>query len=410
MALNTFLTPQWITTDVAMFWDNELRFLRQFDRTWDDSFRNKPEGAQIGSTLQVRLPQRFNVTEGAALVEQAILNQTTTISVNHQKHIGMGWSSAQSALEVEEVQSRYTKPAGRSLASDTDKTAGLETYQSIYFSAGTPGTPLSSFSTWLDAVAKLENVGVPGPYCAVVDPKTQAKLVATSLVQFNPQSRISEYFETGKFGENALGIEDWYADPLMPTHTTGTFTSSTPLVDGALQTGSTLVLKGLGTYSFNAGDSFTLLGVNSINPIAYSDTGDLQEFVITTPVSGAGGVTLNISPAIITSGQIQTVTQSPPNNATVSFRGATGTVNATMSAQTSRQSILMNGNALAFVMVDLPDNLPGAKSAFARDKDAGITMRWAEQWNILTDRKPSRVDIMYGTAVILPYFAQRMWS
>lgn len=396
-----------------MFWKNAIRLVGTFTRKWDEAFKNSPmEDAQkIGYSLQVRLPQRFQVTEGQALVQQAILNQTTTITVNHQQHVGMGWSSADSSLLVEEVQERYTMPAGEALATKVDIVAGQETYQSISNFIGSPGVPLNVNQVWLDGMAKLRNLGVPGPYTAVIDPKTESKLLGAQLIQFNPQAQISEYFREGRFASGALGIDEWETDPVgPPTHTTGTYTLSTPLVDGALQTGSTLVLKGLGTYSFNAGDQFTLLGVNAANPVGFTDTGDAMGFVITTPVSGAGAATLSIYPPIITSGPLQTVMQSPANNAQVFFQGATAAVNGTMSTQTSRQSYVMNGEAMAFVMVDLKENLAGARTAMERSKQAKLTMRWVEQYNIQTDQNPSRCDILYAVAPILPYFGMRAWS
>ena len=73
------------------------------------------------------------------------------------------------------------------------------------------------------------------------------------------------------------------SDPNIPIHTTGTFTSSTPVISGASQTGSTLALSGLGTYAFKAGDSFTVAGVNAVNPVSYADTGELQQFVDAAP-------------------------------------------------------------------------------------------------------------------------------
>jgi hypothetical protein len=33
-----------------------------------------------------------------------------------------------------------------------------------------------------------------------------------------------------------------------------------------------------------------------------------------------------------------------------------------------------------------------------------------EQYNIQTDQLPSRCDTIGGVGVILPYFAERMWS
>src|SRR5207247_9661054 len=98
--------------------DKNVMLWRIFDRQWDRSWENLPQGAKLGDTAQVRLPQRFVVTEGQAFVQQAILNQTVPISVNHQYQVGMGWSSADSALRIEEVQERYTMPAGAALGPD----------------------------------------------------------------------------------------------------------------------------------------------------------------------------------------------------------------------------------------------------------------------------------------------------
>src|SRR5262245_18084283 len=92
---------------------DSTKLIGRFDRQWSNQFENTPEGAQIGNTVQVRLEQRWVVNEGQAFVQQPLLNQTVPISINHQFNTGMGWSTAQATLEVEQVQSRYTKPAGK---------------------------------------------------------------------------------------------------------------------------------------------------------------------------------------------------------------------------------------------------------------------------------------------------------
>ena len=409
---NTFITPTWVTKDTAVNFKNNLKLIGRFDRTWEkQNWGNKPEGAQIGDTVQVRIQQRWEVNEGQALVQQSILNQTVPLTINHQFQVGMGWSSAQDALEVEMVQDRYTKPAGRRQANKWDVVAGKEVYKAVYFSAGSPGVPITSNQTWTDAVALLHNNAVPdGELGAVIDPLTQSSLLAANQALFNPQSQISQYFKTGQFAGAALGVDEWYWDPNMPIHTTGTFTSSTPIVSSANQTGSTLALSGLGTYAFKAGDVFVVDGVYGVNPESYESTGTLQQFVITADISGSSTVTLSISPSIIPSGQLQTVTNSPANSSAVTFKGATGTVSATMAATASRQSLMFHPAAFAFAMVDLPDKLAGANAKTVGDAQTKIAIRWVEQYNIQTDQHPSRCDTIGGVAAILPYFAVRMWS
>ncbi len=407
---NTIITPTWVSTDTAVNFKNSLKLIGRFDRSIErQNWGDKPQGAQIGDTVQVRIQQRWEVTEGQGLVQQSILNQTVPLTINHQFQVGMGWSSAQDALEIEKVQDRYTRPAGRRMANKWDVVAGKEVYKSVYFSVGTPGTPITSNQTWTDAVAIMNNNAVPDDELgAVIDPLTKSSLLANNFALFG--QRYQEYFKTGQFSGEALGVSEWAFDPNMPIHTTGSFTTATPIVSSADQTGSTLAMSGMGTYAMKAGDIFTVDGVYGVNPESYESTGALQQFVLTADLSGTTTGTFSISPSIIPSGQLKTVTASPANNAAVTWLGATGTVAATMAATTSRQSLLFHPAAFAFAMVELPDRLAGANAKTKTDKDAKISMRWVEQYNIQTDQSPSRCDSIGGVASILPYFAIRAQS
>lgn len=409
--MNTLITPNWVTTDTATGFLDSTKLIGRFDRQWDDSFVNKPEGAQIGNTVQVRIEQRWLATEGQALQQQAILNQTVPISINHQINIGMGWSTAQDTLEVEEVQSRYSKPAGKRIAARWDRIAGAEVYKSVSFSVGTPGSTITSNATWQDAVALLQEQAVPDDYMAVVSPSQQAALTSSNFTLFNPGQQISEYFKSGKFGGMALGVKEWFFDPLLPMHTTGTFTSSTPIVVSAGGTGSTLATSGWGTFAFKQGDVFTIDGVYATNPLEQDlNMGRLMQFSMSADLAGSSTATLAFTPAIVTSGPLQNVTGSPAASAAITFMGSTGTVSATMAATVSRQNLIFNPAAFAFVMVDLKRKLAGAETGYTSDKETRVKMRWAEQYNIQTDQEPSRIDTIGGIAPILPYFAVRAWG
>lgn len=408
---NTFITPNWVTADTATGFLDSTKLIGRFDRQWDESYENNPGGAKIGNTVQIRIEQRWLVTEGQALQQQSILNQTVPISINHQFNIGMGWSTSQQTLEVEEVQGRYTKPAGKRMAAKWDRVAGQEVYKSVYFQVGTPGQPITDNLTWQDAVALMQEQGVPDDLMAVISPNQQAQLVSANLASFNPQQQIAEYFKSGKFGAGALGVKEWYYDPLLPTHTTGTMTGGTPIVTSAGQTGSTLTTSGMGTYAFKAGDTFYVDGVFSTNPLEQDlNMGRLQAFSLTSDLSGSSTATLAFTPAIITSGPLQNVNVSPAASAAITFVGSTGAGNGTLAATASRQNLLFHPSAFAFVMVDLARDLPGAETGYVSDKETKIKMRWAQQYNIQTDQNPSRIDTIGGIAPILPYFAVRAWG
>jgi len=404
---NYLITPTWVTKDTALFWDNSLKLVGNFDRQWNKEWNTKPKGSQIGDTVQVRTPQRWTVTEGQALVQQSIINQTVPLTLNHQYNVGMGWSSIEDTLQIEEVQDRYTMPAGVALANKTDAVAGQEVYQSIYNVVGAPGVPLVN-KTWTDAVALLQMTGTPEGYVAVIDPLAQSKLLNDNFALFGKQ--YQEYFRTGQFSAMALGVDEWYYDAVLPVHTSGNFAASTPIVAGANQTGSILNISGMGAYSLKKGDAFWVVGPSAegVNPLSYTTTGAPQRFVLTADLAGTGTAALPISPAIIPSGQLQTVVGSPANGAAINFVGATNTVAGTLAATSSRQQFLFNPAAFAFVSAPLSSDLPGARSKVVTNSDIKASLRWAEQWNIQTDQKPSRVDILIGVAAIEPYFAVRL--
>ena len=406
---NTIITPTWVSKDTAMFWKNAIRLIGQAKKGYGKEWQNLPEGAKIGYTVQQRIPTAPVVNEGQALQQQPYINQTVPISLTHQLQVACGWSTADDTVQIEEVQERWTKPAGKSLGSKCDLLFGQEVYKAVYMTIGTPGTPVTDNSVYTDGVAKLTNVGAGDELCAVLDPKAMSKIVSANFAIFNLPGGDRSW-KTGQFSGENFGIDGWYQDPFMPAHTTGTFTSSTPVVSGANQTGSTLTISGMGTYALKAGDTFKIAGLDSVNPVGKNDTGDLQEFSLTVDVAGSSTATLTFTPAIITSGPLQTVTGSPANGVAITFTGATGTVNATMAAVTSKQSLIFKADAFAFVNAPLARKLAGAEVGSLRDADAKVSMRYVEQYNIQTDQEPRRIDMLVGNAAVQPYYAMRVWS
>src|SRR5688572_24185711 len=113
----SIITPTFVTKDTGVQFKNQLKLIGNFDRSYNDDFAGENSSdSKIGYTIQVRKEQRWIPVEGQQLVIQPILNQTTPITVNHQFHVGMSWSSADDRMLVSDVQRMYTRPAGKSLA------------------------------------------------------------------------------------------------------------------------------------------------------------------------------------------------------------------------------------------------------------------------------------------------------
>jgi len=292
---------------------------------------------------------------------------------------------------------------------------GLTTvYKDVYQAVGTPGTVPNSNLTYLQGGAKLTNSATPSEgRLAILDPVSMVTLANANLSLFNPAAQISEEYRTGQFASRALGFAEWYEDQNVAKHTTGTFTASTPLVNGANQTGSSIIVDGWasGASSLKKGDIFTIAGVYQVNPVSYASTGQLQQFVVTADTSdSSGSMTIPISPSIITSGQLQTVNASPADNAVVTVLGATSATAGTLATTVTPQSLLYHPDAFAMVMADLHKPSSGAETTSVRSKELGISIRMVQQYQIGTDQEPTRMDILYGWATLRPQLACRVYS
>lgn len=408
---NTLLTPTWFTKETARILVNNLKFAANVNRSYDDQYVQA--GAKVGYTVNARLPQRFQVTSGDALQVQGLNDQSVPITLTNKRNVAFSYSTASATTELDRIRERYVNPAATALANIVDYD-GLQQYVNIYQAVGTPGTVPNSNLTYLQAGAKLTNSSVPvDGRIAMLDPISMVTIANANLALFNPAAQISEEYRSGQFAGRTLGFSEWYEDQNVAKHVTGTFTASTPLVKGASQTGSTLVVDGWasGATSLKKGDIFTVGGVFKVNTVSYQSTGELQQFVVTADVTDtAGEISIPISPAIIPSGQLQTVTGSPADNAVVTVLGATSATAGTLAATTTPQSLLYHPDAFTMVMADLHKPTSGVETTAVRSKELGISIRMVQQYQIGNDQEPARLDILYGWATLRPELAVRCYS
>lgn len=186
---NSILTIDMITRKCLEILENNLVISRNVNRQYDDSFAI--EGAKIGSTLRIRLPDRALVTDGAALQVQDDNEQYTTLAVASQKHIGVNFTSAELTMQMDDFAERVLKPRVSQLASSVDADVA-SVYKSIYNAVGTPGTTPSTSAVLLAAQQKLNEFATPmSTRYATVNPAANAGLVEGLKSLFNPTGTIS---------------------------------------------------------------------------------------------------------------------------------------------------------------------------------------------------------------------------
>lgn len=408
---NTLVTPDWVTMDTAMYFVNSLRGVGQFNREYSDEFVQS--GAKVGDTVRVRLPQQFEASDGEALVVQNLLDRTVNVVLNRRRHVGFGWSSAQETTDLQEIRSRYVQPAAETLASVYDRVSLADVYKAVYNSTGTLGTVPNAAATYLNAVVKIvDGAGPDEGIVAVLSPQSNATIAGSTSTVFHPGPKIGENWTKGQFANEQLGISRWYQDQNIPAFTSGAVTvASTPLVNGADQTGSSIITDGWGSggAALKKGDIVTLGGVYSVNPLSKESTAALQQFVLTADISDtAGAITLPISPSIITSGALQNVSNAPADNAVVTYWAMAA--GGTQAATVSRQNLVFHPQAFASVMADLVMPNGGASGSRVSSKQINVAMRYVEQFQITTDQNLNRLDILFGSAPIQERLATRVVS
>lgn len=401
---NTLLTPTMITREALRILHQKLNFIRRCQRQYDDRFAQK--GAKIGTTLQIRKPNRFTVSTGAALSTQDTTETSVSLVVSTQKHVDTTFSSVELTMQIDDFAERILEPAMAQLAASIENDA-LSLYKQVYNQTGSTASPLNALRPILFARKRLEDNLTPpdGNRTVILNTDSNAEMVDALKGLFHSAEEIEEQYEEGMIGRTA-GFT-FMENTLLPNQTPGTF-AGTPVVSGTQTAGSSLVTSGWTASSaiLKQGDVFTIgtlssNGVFGVHKETRQQFGYLQQFVVTADVSsdGSGNATIPISPAMTVTGPYQTIGALPVNTATITPAGTASTAYGV--------NLAFHKDAFAFATADLEDvSQYGAWGA--REVYDGISMRVARQYAIGTDTVPTRIDVLYGFVATYPELACRV--
>jgi hypothetical protein len=390
-----------ITREAIKLFRNSNAFIMEIDRQYDDSYAKT--GAKIGTALRIRLPNDYTVRTGPAAQVQDTAEVSTTMTLATQQGVDISFSTVDRTMSLDDYSSRILAPAVNALGGTVATTimGGVEGGVCNIAGnviAGAPGNP--SVANILNARTQLMNNSAPsGNRKLVTSPGSNANIIALLSGLFNPQSTVSKQYASGKMQE-ALGF-DFMEDQTVINHVTGTLPQNTMTVNGAGQTGTSLVVNAV-AYTLNAGDIITIAGVYGVNRITKATQATLRTFVVTANVA-ANATSIPIYPAIVapvTPGipvQYQTVAAAPANGAAVNFALGLG------ASQTYTKNIAFVPEAITMATADL--ELPKGVHEAYRESFDDISMRIITAYNIATDQMITRLDILYGFLYIRPEWA-----
>lgn len=396
MSSQVLLTPSIITKESLVILENNLVAANRVNRKFENQF------VKIGNQLTIRKPNRFTVASGAGLQVQNIAEPSVSITINQQKHVDFQFTSQDLTLTVEEFSERYLKPSMAALANQVDFDV-LANFANFSNYVGTPGVVPSAFSSSVQLVGRRhdDQAAPQDNRTLVLNPNAYWSIAGGQVGLFvMPTAKdalVKGYLAT-------LGNYEIYMDQNIQAQATAQHnTSIAGVITSAAGAGSsTQMFGGTATETIAAGEVFTVAGVFAVNPQTRQSTGVLKNFVVTaasTPTSSTW--TLNFSPAIVTSGPYQNATGPMSTGSAITW--LTGTSAAQINTP---QNLAFTRDALGLVMV--PMEIPQGVDFAARETYRNISMRVIRAYDINNDVFPTRIDILYGTAVYYDELAVRL--
>jgi hypothetical protein len=374
---------------------NKLVCSEYFNRNWEKDFNKE---FAPGSTIQIKFPQRMLTVDGMGYAPQGISRITTTVALDTWIQVPFEWDDYERAVKLErseeELRENYWSPASAAIAQDIDsRAANWARYNTSNF-VGVLGTDPTTVATYYQARALLEKEAcMPGRRCMLISTSMMVSLGSNITNVFNPSDEITRMWKTGTIGK--LAAFEFFESNSLYTHTAGTWASAVT-VTGANQSGSSLIITGTAGDTINAGDKFSIINVNMVNPMTRRSAGPntVRTFTVPTAVTlAAGANTISILPPIYGPGsQYQNVDALPANNAALTLWPGTTTPNGkvgTIGLALSREAFALVGGKLY-----VPKAVESAGQA--QDPDSGIAVRKVIAWDPVRSMQVNRFDSLIG--------------
>lgn len=403
---NSILTPSIITKEALRILHAQSNFLTKINRQYDSRFA--VSGAKIGTSLDVRLPNKFTVRTGSTYSAQNMIERKVNLPVATIKGVDLTITDSELTLSLNDFSEQFLKPAMNQLASDIEYSAMLAMYKSVPNAVGTVSTQID-YKKFQQAGQKLtENLAPSSDRTFLLNPSSRVEFSDAVKGLFQSSSNIDDQYREGMVGRT--GGFDVFENTMIPVHTTGTY-GGTPLTNGATQgsTGadnayvatSSIITDGWtsGGTSLKAGDSITFAGCYEVHPETKVSTGVLKKFVITTDVSDTtGAITMTVSPGVIAGGAYQNCSNRIADNSAITVLGTSATAYG--------QNLAFHKDAFTFVSADL--DIPKGVDMAARERFGNISMRFVRWFDGDAGEWKSRFDILHGMAALYPELACRL--
>lgn len=387
---NTILTATAVTREALRVLHAKASFLSSINKQYDPSFA--VDGAKIGDSLKIRLPNQYTVRTGMNMAAQDTAETSTTLQVATVKGVDLNFTSQDLTMSLDDFSTRIIEPAMSVLAATIESDVLNTVIKEVYQSSNNVAAAMT-LANVAGGRKKLQDALAPDANrFALLSTNDNLNLVDTLKVLFNPNAKISSQYNEGVMGR-ALGM-DFMESTHLQNQARGA--GAGYVVNGANQTGASVTV-GTGTGLVDVGSIVTFAGCNRVHPETKVDTGVSQQFTVTS-TNATNATSVGISPSIVTSGAGQNVSASPTTTGAMTILGTAGTPYG--------QSMVYHKDAFTFATADLVQ--PKGVDFAAREVMDGISMSIVRDFSISDRTFPCRLDVLYGFKTLRAQLACRL--
>jgi len=400
---NTLINSTLLSKQAAAYFKLNNTFIATANRQYDGMFSDNTYDA--GQTINIRLDNQHIVQRGDAVTASDIKETYLPLTLQDLYTVYVNYSTVDlsTTLRYNTWKERVLLPAVQNIIADINKDIAAAAANSIYLTTGTPGSSINTFAEVDIAGAILAEQGVDQgkDWFFAINHRDGSALKTALQNSFNTtlNKEISFGSRMGK-----LSYFDFYYDQSIARHQSYTGDYGTPVVNGAVSSGNSIVASGFTgsiTGILKQGDVIEITHdtlqpyfVNRVNKV---NTGQYAQFVVTADAdsSAGGAVTIPVSPTINidTSDPNQNLSGAIPDGATITVIRK-GTVADGLDGL-QNVNLAYSSSGLYAVCPPL-EKLDGQDSSTFTDPETGWSLRVSKGSDIANNVNQLRIDVLCG--------------
>lgn len=305
---NTYLTSNLISKEAAALFSVFNSFIATGNKQYEGMYSNafyKP-----GDTINARLANFYTVQRGDSVVAGAITEASIPVVIERLYSVPILYRPTDLQREIADFSEEFLAPAVQSIVAQMNYDIYLKALTQVNYWTGDATANLNSYGSISQLNPIMANLAMPKMYrkYVVLSPTQLNLLMSASSLQNSFVTPLNKEITMDASLTRLAGF-DIYEDQSVANFAIGTHSAAGAItVKTDVSTGSTIVLTGLTSGTFLAGEIISIAGCYEFNPVLKKPTARNMQFVITADATvAAGDVTLSVYPAIQFTGERQNI-------------------------------------------------------------------------------------------------------